>query len=130
KSNNLFGIKAGKSWTGKVAEAVTTEYSGGRAVKAVERFRSYATYAHAMQDFAKLMKQNPRYANAASNGAEAYAQSLQKAGYATDPAYGAKLARAIRMVERHASASYAPAPQVVAATADNAESGGMPSEKA
>ncbi|MBA3903434.1 MAG: flagellar assembly peptidoglycan hydrolase FlgJ, partial [Rhodocyclaceae bacterium] len=38
---NLFGIKAGRSWNGAVAEAATTEYANGAASTTVERFRAY-----------------------------------------------------------------------------------------
>ena len=99
-SHNLFGIKAGKTWTGPAVEATTTEHVAGAAVKTVERFRSYGSYAESLQDFARLVRGNPRYANVASDAtnADAYALGMQKAGYATDPNYGTKLARAIRMV--------------------------------
>ena len=40
-SHNLFGIKAGAGWTGKVAEVTTTEYVNGVAEKKVARFRAY-----------------------------------------------------------------------------------------
>ncbi len=36
-SNNLFGIKAGPGWTGKVAEVTTTEYVDGVAQKRVAK---------------------------------------------------------------------------------------------
>ena len=34
-SHNLFGIKAGKDWNGKVAEVTTTEYHNGVASQQV-----------------------------------------------------------------------------------------------
>jgi flagellar protein FlgJ len=117
-SHNLFGIKAGPGWKGAVAEAATTEYVNGTAVTTVEKFRAYGSYTEALTDFAKLVRDNPRYAAAAAAGNDpaAYANAIQKGGYATDPNYATKLARAIDVVKRHAAA--APA-QVSAARADN-----------
>ena len=94
-SHNLFGIKAGGKWDGAVAESATTEYVGGAAVKTRERFRSYPDGASAFRDYARMLLDNPRYKGAigAGNDAHAFAQGLAKGGYATDPAYAAKLAR-------------------------------------
>ena len=95
-SHNLFGIKAGASWKGDVVEAVTTEYVDGQAVKQVERFRAYASYTEAFQDYANMIRHNPRYTDVVGSqtGAE-FARSLQQAGYATDPMYAEKLSRII-----------------------------------
>ncbi|MEW5904723.1 MAG: flagellar assembly peptidoglycan hydrolase FlgJ [Pseudomonadota bacterium] len=95
-SHNLFGIKAGRDWIGKVAEVTTTEYQNGVASKQVARFRAYDSYAEAFQDYAKLLSENPRYADAmGQNDAVDFAQALQQAGYATDPRYADKLAGVI-----------------------------------
>lgn len=97
-SHNLFGIKAGPSWKGKVATAVTTEYINGRPHTKVEKFRAYDSPAESFKDYAKLIANNPRYEKVMQSGtdAAAFAQGLQKAGYATDPNYAAKLTRVIR----------------------------------
>jgi flagellar protein FlgJ len=101
-SYNLFGIKAGANWKGPVAEVMTTEYIGGQARKVVQKFRAYASYAESFADYAKLMKDNPRYEQVVSSGSDprAFAQGLQKAGYATDPAYADKLTRVINTTLR------------------------------
>jgi len=93
-SHNLFGIKAGPEWQGKTAEVVTTEYVNGAPQKQVARFRAYDSYADAFADYARLLKTSPCYAQAlqAADGHE-FAAALQRAGYATDPAYAAKLSR-------------------------------------
>jgi flagellar protein FlgJ len=91
-SHNLFGIKAGKDWNGKVAEVTTTEYHNGVASKQVERFRAYDSYAESFQDYARLLSDNPRYDGVMGQGdAKGFAQALQQAGYATDPHYAEKL---------------------------------------
>ncbi|MDB5748087.1 MAG: Flagellar biosynthesis protein FlgJ [Massilia sp.] len=94
-SHNLFGIKAGGNWNGAVSETATTEYVGGAAVKTSARFRAYPDGASAFRDYARMLLENPRYRGAigAGNDANAFAQGLAKGGYATDPAYAAKLAR-------------------------------------
>lgn len=95
-SYNLFGIKAGSQWQGAVVEATTTEYENGVPGKRIERFRAYGSYAEAFDDYARLLAQNPRYADVvASRDAAGFARGLQRAGYATDPAYAAKLERVI-----------------------------------
>lgn len=101
-AHNLFGIKAGAGWTGPVAEITTTEYIGGVARKVTARFRAYASYAESFADYARLMKDSPRYAGvvARAQDATAFAHGLQQAGYATDPAYGDKLSRVIRTTLR------------------------------
>lgn len=93
-SHNLFGIKAGRNWTGRVVEAETTEYVGGKAVKTVERFRAYGSHAESFRDYANLIAGSPRYAHVRGRQDEvAFAYGLQRAGYATDPRYADKLLR-------------------------------------
>jgi flagellar protein FlgJ len=104
-AHNLFGIKAGAGWTGAVAEVTTTEWSSGEPQKVVQKFRAYGSYAEAFQDYARLLAQSPRYATAMQQLAgagtpQAWAAGLQKAGYATDPGYADKLARAINTTLR------------------------------
>ena len=103
-SFNLFGIKAGKGWTGKVAEITTTEYINGTPRKVVAKFRAYDSYEDSFRDYAKLITDNPRYekaqATAKTGSAVAYAAELQKAGYATDPEYAKKLSGAINSALR------------------------------
>ncbi len=101
-ANNLFGIKAGANWRGPVAEVTTTEYIGGVARKVTAKFRAYSSYEESFADYARLMKESPRYAGvvAKAGDASAFAHGLQKAGYATDPAYGEKLSRVINTTLR------------------------------
>ena len=103
-SHNLFGIKAGNGWNGKVAEVTTTEYHNGVASKQVESFRAYDSYTEGFQDYVKLLSDNPRYEAVLQHGGDAkgFAQALQQAGYATDPRYADKLARVIGSVRARA----------------------------
>ena len=100
-SHNLFGIKAGGSWTGRTVDIVTTEYVNGRPQKQVETFRAYDSYADSFRDYANLLRGNARYQDVIEQGQDAagFAQGLQQAGYATDPRYAQKLMGVIRLVE-------------------------------
>ena len=109
---NLLGIKAGAGWRGPVAEVTTTEYAGGTPRKTVEKFRAYGSYAESFADYARLMKDSPRYsgvvarvsalaaAHKPTEAAAGFAHGLQGAGYATDPAYADKLGRVINTTLR------------------------------
>lgn len=99
-SYNLFGIKAGANWKGKVAEVQTTEYHNGVASKPVEKFRAYDSYADSFRDYAKLLSDNPRYAKVLEQGesVQGFARALQNSGYATDPKYAEKLVQVIGRV--------------------------------
>jgi flagellar protein FlgJ len=106
---NLFGIKAGAGWRGPVAEITTTEVINGQARKVVAKFRAYGSYAESFADYARLMKDSPRYQGVVSrvagaatdaDAAAGFAQGLQRAGYATDPSYADKLTRVINTTLR------------------------------
>jgi flagellar protein FlgJ len=114
-SHNVFGIKAGADWKGATAEVTTTEYVNGQPRKVTEKFRAYGSYEESFRDWARLMKNSPRYAqvveqatasgshggsNGSSGSAQAFAQGLQRAGYATDPQYAEKLGRVINTTLR------------------------------
>ncbi|MFY9509753.1 MAG: flagellar assembly peptidoglycan hydrolase FlgJ [Rubrivivax sp.] len=105
-SFNLFGIKAGAGWNGPTAEVTTTEYVNGKAQKITAKFRAYGSYEESFADYAKLMKDSPRYASTVAKAANkelsasSFAQGLQRAGYATDPAYANKLTAVINTTLR------------------------------
>lgn len=91
-SHNLFGIKAGRNWKGATVDVTTTEYVDGTPRKMVQKFRAYASYTEAFQDYASLLQNSPRYAAVLKQSDSAgFAQGLQRAGYATDPKYAEKL---------------------------------------
>jgi flagellar protein FlgJ len=106
-SHNLFGIKAGSNWKGPTTTVQTTEVVGGVAHKVSAKFRAYANYDESFRDYAQLMKDNPRYSKVVASGSspQAFAQGLQRAGYATDPAYAQKLTRMINTTLRMQRAS-------------------------
>lgn len=97
QSFNLFGIKAGRNWSGPVVETVTTEHVNGTPQKTVEKFRAYGSYAEAFRDYGNLLRGNPRYAAVLDQqDAAGFARGLQQAGYATDPMYADKLMRILQ----------------------------------
>ncbi len=100
-TNNLFGIKAGGAWRGATAEALTTEYEGGEALKTAQAFRRYEDLDQAFGDYASLLQNSPRYQDALRVGgdARAFAEALARGGYATDPAYADKLSAVARMIQ-------------------------------
>jgi flagellar protein FlgJ len=94
-SNNYFGIKADKSWHGPTVTKTTTEYVNGVPRTQTAQFRAYSSPAEGFNDYVNFVKGNPRYADALRHGGDAnrYLSGLQKAGYATDPAYASKISR-------------------------------------
>jgi flagellar protein FlgJ len=109
-THNLFGVKAGKGWSGPTVDKTTTEFVNGVAQKTTAKFRVYASYGEAFKDYAKLIGGNPRYAGVVAQGQDArgFARGLQQAGYATDPAYADKLVRVINGTTLRQSLAYAP----------------------
>jgi len=94
-SNNLFGIKAGKSWNGDKVVTGTVEFKNGIVHRLKAGFRSYQSIEDSVKDYIKFLKSDDRYSQAikqADNPAR-YAHELQKAGYATDPDYARKIIR-------------------------------------
>lgn len=102
-SHNLFNIKAGSSWKGDTARAVTAEYENGQVVKETAQFRAYDSFADSFHDLVNLLQNNDRYqgvVNAADNP-EQFVKELQKAGYATDPRYASKIASIAKQLESY-----------------------------
>lgn len=104
-SHNLFGIKASSNWKGEQARAITSEFRNGAMVKETAQFRSYASYADSFHDLVSLLQNNDRYqgvVNAADNP-EQFVKELQKAGYATDPAYASKISSIAKQMKTYQS---------------------------
>lgn len=86
-SNNHFGIKAGKSWTGRVLPSWDDEL-------VMSKFRCYASAAESYRDHAKLLTTNQRYKslfNISIYDYRGWAHGLKRAGYATAPDYAEAL---------------------------------------
>jgi len=92
-SFNLFGIKAGQSWTGDSTAVNSLEYRDGTAALEKSSFRVYDSLAQSFEDYASFLKSNPRYQQALDSVSDAgeFLHELQAAGYATDPSYAQKI---------------------------------------
>lgn len=103
KANNLFGIKAGSSWTGKTIELPTREFRNDQWVEETASWRKYDSYDDCLEDYGRILT-NLRYAAAAkaamTGDEEAYAYGLQKGGWATDPDYAQKLLKMVETVRQ------------------------------
>jgi flagellar protein FlgJ len=99
-SHNLFGVKATAAWSGKSVTSTTQEFHSGAAVTVRAGFRSYADPAAGFQDYVALLGGNPRYRDALNTGNDtaAFAQALQRGGYATDPNYASKVTQVAQEV--------------------------------
>lgn len=88
KYNNLFGIKAGSSWTGKTVNMSTGEEVNGSHITIKDNFRWYDSVMDSIIDHGKLLAQ-PFYTKytASATNADEYARAIHKAGYATDSSY-------------------------------------------
>ena len=94
KSNNHFGIKCHKGWT------------GGRVYhdddKLQECFRKYKDPKYSFRDHSLFLTQRSRYNDLfkyKKDDYKSWAKGLKKAGYATDPKYPDKLIRIIETYE-------------------------------
>lgn len=92
-SNNLFNIKTGTNNGFDSVEVKTTEYLADTPIKMNASFRKYPSVEHSFNDYISLIKESERYqsALASAKNPEIYVNELHKAGYATDPAYSAKI---------------------------------------
>lgn len=94
-SNNLFNIKADRSWAGDKVATQTLEYHQGVPVKEKAAFRSYNNFEESFNDYVRFLNDNPRYTMALRHGgsSERFIEGIHKAGYATDPQYASKVLR-------------------------------------
>lgn len=100
-SNNLFGVKATGSWQGASVAAATLEYQQGAASSSTQSFRSYSSLGQAVSDYVSLLQGSTALQPALGTGGDvaAFANALQRGGYATDPNYAAKLTATAGVVQ-------------------------------
>lgn len=94
----LFGIKATKTWKGKVYCSDTKEcYDGVNLIDVKNAaFRAYNSWEESVTDHSAFLKANKRYKEVI--GEKDYkkaCEAIKAAGYATDPGYTAKLIKLI-----------------------------------
>ncbi len=90
---NLFGIKADQSWHGPKSTQETVEFTGAMPMVEQADFRAYHSFEESFLDYARFLRENPRYEKALANVThnEAFVDALAEAGYATDPQYATKI---------------------------------------
>ena len=89
KANAIFGIKATKSWKGKVYNANTKEcYDGVNYTNINAYFRAYNSLEESIKDYFDLILELSRYKNAinCSSPLECIT-AIKNGGYATSPSY-------------------------------------------
>jgi SOS response regulatory protein OraA/RecX len=89
KANAYFGIKAGKSWKGKVYSSKTQEcYDGVNYTTITDTFRAYDSVEQSVSDYFDLITGSSRYVGAVNNGdALSTITAIKNGGYATSPTY-------------------------------------------
>jgi flagellar protein FlgJ len=105
-SNNLFNIKKGSGWNGRVGyrnvwEDLNKDGQKNANEYSKEYFRMYASYADSFKDYASFIKGKQTYAPAVAvaNDPVAYVKALQTCGYATDGKYAEKMIQIMSLFE-------------------------------
>lgn len=100
-SNNLFNIKADRSWAGDKVTTQTLEFHDNTPVKETAAFRSYDSFADSFNDYVAFLNNNPRYQTALQhNGdSESFIRGIHRAGYATDPEYADKVLKVQQRID-------------------------------
>lgn len=98
KYNNFFGIKAGSSWKGPVANMNTQEDTGdGSMITISAAFRAYSTPQEGFDGYGQFITGNSRYNQALEYPGDPYSyiKEIKAAGYATDSLYVSKVSSII-----------------------------------
>ncbi|EGU9030061.1 flagellar assembly peptidoglycan hydrolase FlgJ [Vibrio parahaemolyticus] len=100
-SNNLFNIKADRSWQGDKVTTQTLEFHDNTPVKETAAFRSYPNYQDSFNDYVRFLNDNPRYETALQQrgDSESFIRGIHRAGYATDPTYADKVLQVKQKIE-------------------------------
>jgi len=104
EGNALFGIKANKSWRGRVWTGSIIEYYDGMRTDITAGFRAYDTWQESIKDHSAFLIKSRRYQEVV--GEKDYkkaCRAIQAAGYATDPEYANKL---MALIERNQLTKY------------------------
>ena len=118
EANNLYGIRATPPWAGEVYAIITAEYGDAGWYMEMVNFRKYASWLDSTNDhgafFTSTDWRKEIYKNVVGEtDYKKAAQALSAAGYATDPAYPAKL---IRIIENYNLSRFDPVPNITMST--------------
>jgi hypothetical protein len=93
QGHNLFGIKAGKGWTGQTISLYDN------MEKSWSNYRVYDSDVASFRDWATNVVSNPRYAKAKTSNPFAAIAALKEGGYATDKDYVSKVTSIINQYD-------------------------------
>lgn len=109
EANNLFGIKAGKSWKGKTIKLPTWEWSEEKGkYRTIAEWRVYRSWQECLLDYYRLLETLPWFQDALEHldNADEFLRALlpDKAkgepGWATDTKYYNKVRRVGKTIEK------------------------------
>ena len=107
EANNLFGIKAGKTWNGGTIELPTTEFRWQKGYyKTIGKWRKYRSWQECILDYSCLLKDLPWFQDAlqcldnADKFLEAILPTEGEPGWATDNKYKEKVREIGREIEK------------------------------
>ena len=107
EANNFFGIKSSKAWRGKTYNIDTGEVIKGKKVIVNADFRAYDSVKDSIEDYVKLIKENPRFSNVLkATTVSEQAKELKKAGYATSLTYADTVTQVYNSVKDLVDESY------------------------
>ena len=107
ESNNFFGIKSSKKWGGKTYNIDTGEVIKGKKVIVNADFRAYNSVKDSIEDYVKLISENPRFSNVLkAKTVKDQAIELKKAGYATSVEYADTVTQVYNSVKDLVDESY------------------------
>ena len=107
EANNFFGIKSSKKWGGKTYNIDTGEVIKGKKVIVNADFRAYNSVKDSIEDYIKLLKENPRFSNVLkATTVSEQAKELKKAGYATSVEYADTVTQVYNSVKDLVDESY------------------------
>lgn len=107
-NNNFFGIKSHGKEGG--ANLGTFEYVQGQPVNVNDSFRTYGGMGESADDYARFLRENPRYKEMLSAGdLDGQLAALGASGYATDPNYSASVGSIARSIQAPGLAPAQPA---------------------
>ena len=107
ESNNFFGIKSSKKWGGKTYNIDTGEVIKGKKVIVNADFRAYNSVKDSIEDYVKLISENPRFSNVLkAKTVSEQAKELKKAGYATATGYADTVTQVYNSVKDLVDESY------------------------
>ena len=97
QANNLFGIKRGSGWTGKVYNKQTKEWDGSKYITITAGFRAYDTMVACVEDYIKKLTTMSRYSNLVGcTDINKACEYIRTDGWATSPTYTSSLLAVVK----------------------------------